>query len=62
MVLKPLAKILLIALTSPAAALATYAAIQKNVYQSDMITLIISNKDMKGIITLVKSLENLIYR
>ena len=71
-VLEPLAKSLLIPLGLIAAASATYAAIQFNIFGSSMrpgmlalypadlaqrTTLIISNKEMKVIMNIVKSLE-----
>ena len=44
-------------LGATAAVSATDAAIQKKIYRSGMTTLIISSEKMKGIIKIVKSLE-----
>ena len=44
-------------LGATAAVPATYAAIQKKIYRSGMTTLIIPSEKMKGIIKIVKSLE-----
>ena len=53
----PLAKSVLIPLGLTAAASATGAAIQKNVFESGKTTLVISNEEMNDIIKIVKSLE-----
>ena len=57
-VLKPQAKSILIpsGLTAAAAA-ATDAAIYKNMFESDITTLIISNEEMNYTIKIVKSVE-----
>ena len=55
-VLKPSAKSVLIPLVL-AAASATVAVIQKNIFGSDMATLIISNEEMDDIMKTIKSLE-----
>ena len=55
--LTPLANIVLLPLEVTAAASATDASIQKKIYESGMTTLIISNKEMKDIMKIVKSLE-----
>ena len=55
--LKPLAKIVLILLGLTAAASATDATIYKNMFGSDMTTLIISNEEMNHIMKIIKSLE-----
>ena len=52
-----LGKSLLIPLGFTAAASATDAAIQKKIYGSGMTTIIISNKEMKEIMKIIKSLE-----
>ena len=56
-VLIPLAKSVLVPLGLTAAASATDAVIQRNVFGSGMTTLIISNEEMNDIIRIVKSLE-----
>ena len=56
-VLMLLAKSVLIPLGFMAAVSATVAAIQKKIYGSGMTTIIISNKEMKEIMKIVKSLE-----
>ena len=58
-VLTPIAKNVLLPTGVTAAALATNAAIQKKIYGLGMTTLITSNKEMKDIMKLVKSLEEL---
>ena len=55
-VLKPSAKSVLIPLVLTAAASATVAVIQKNIFGSNMATLIISNDEMDDMKT-IKSLE-----
>ena len=61
-VIKPLAKSVLILLGLTAAASASDAGLNKKILGSDrqnnIITLIISNYEMKGIIEIVKSLED----
>ena len=57
-VLKPSAKSVLIPLVLTAAASTTVAVIQKNIFGSDMATLIISNEEMDDIMKTIKSLEN----
>ena len=57
-VITPLAKSILIPLGLTAAAAATDAGIHKKILGSGNTTLIISNKDMKDIIKIVKSLED----
>ena len=54
---KSLAKSVLIAIGLTAAASATDAVIQKKVYGSAMITLIISNEEMDVIMKIIKSLK-----
>ena len=56
-VCKPLVKSVLMPLGLKAAAAATHAAIHKEMFESGMTTLIISNKDMNDIMEIVKSLE-----
>ena len=56
-VLKPLAKSILVPLRSTAAASATDAAIQKNIYGSGTTTLIICKEEMEDIMKIYKSLE-----
>ena len=56
-VLKPSAKSVLIPLVLTAAASATLAVIQKNIFGSDMATLVISNEEMDDIMKTIKSLE-----
>ena len=56
-VLIPLAKSILVPLGLTAAASATDAVIQRNVFGSGMTTLIISNEEMNDIIRIIKSLE-----
>ena len=57
-VITPLAKNIFLPLgIPPAAAAATDAAIQKKYYGLDMTTLSISNEEIKGIMEIVKSLE-----
>ena len=56
-ILTPLAKSVLISLGLMTAASDTDAAIQKKIYGSDMITLIISIKETKDIVEIVKNLE-----
>ena len=56
-VLIPLAKSVLVPLGLTAAASATDAVIQRNVFGSGITTLIISNEEMNDIIRIVKSLE-----
>ena len=56
-VLTPLAKIVLIPLRLTAAVSATDAAIQKRIFGSGMMALIISNKKMDDIMKIVESLE-----
>ena len=55
-VLKPSAKSVLIPLVLTAAASATVAVIQKNIFGSNMATLIISNEEIDDMKT-IKSLE-----
>ena len=55
--LKSLAKIVLIPLGLIAVASAIDAAILKNIFGSDMTTLIISNKEMNDITKIIKPLE-----
>ena len=55
--LKLLAKIVLILLRLTATASPTDAAIHKNMFGSDMTTLIISNEEMNDIMKIFKSLE-----
>ena len=57
-VIKPLAKSVLIALGLTAAASAADAGIHKKILGSGNTTLIISNKDMDDLIKIVKSLED----
>ena len=57
-VLTVLSKISLISLKLTAAALATYAVIQKNIFGSDTTALIISNEEMKTAMKIVKSVEH----
>ena len=57
-VIKPLAKSVLIPLGLTAAASAADAGIHKKILGSGTTTLIISNDEMKGIIRIVKSLED----
>ena len=57
-VVKPLAKSILIPLGLTAAASAADAGIHKKILGSGTTTLIISNDEMKGIISIVKSLED----
>ena len=57
-VIKPLAKSVLIPLGLTAAASAADAGIHKKILGSGTTTLIISNDEMKGIISIVKSLED----
>ena len=57
-VIKPLAKSILIPLGLTAAASAADAGIHKKILGSGNTTLIISNKDMKDLIKIVKSLED----
>ena len=54
---KPLAKRILMPLGLTAAASATDAAIYKNAFGSGTSTLIISNKEMNGVMEIVKSLQ-----
>ena len=56
-ILKPLAKSVLIPLGLTAVALATDAAIYKNMFGSGTTTLIISNKEMNDILKIIKSFE-----
>ena len=56
-VLMLLAKSVLIPLGFMAAVSITVAAIQKKIYGSGMTTIVISNKEMKEIMKIVKSLE-----
>ena len=55
--LKPLAKGVLIPLGLTAAAASTNPAIHEKIFGSGTMTLIISNKDMNGILKIFKSLE-----
>ena len=57
-VIKPLAKSVLIPLGFTAAALAADAGIHKKILESGNTTLIISNNEMKDIIKIVKSFED----
>ena len=57
-VIKPLAKSVLIPVGLTAAASAADAGIHKKILGSGTTTLIISNDEMKGIISIVKSLED----
>ena len=57
-ILKPLAKSVLIPLGLTAAVSATDAAIHKNMFESDVATLIMSNEKMIDIIKIVNSLED----
>ena len=56
-VLKPLAKNILVTSGLTAAASATDAAIQKNIYGSETATLVFSNEGLNDIMKTVKSLE-----
>ena len=56
-IFKPFAKGVLITLGLTAAASATDAAIKKRTYSSGTTTLIVSNKEKKNIMKLVKSLD-----
>ena len=56
-VFTPITENVLLPLGVTAAVSATDAAIQKKIYESGMTKLIISNKEMKDIIKIVKSLE-----
>ena len=56
-VLTPLGKIILVLLTLAAAASATDALIQTKFFGSGTTALIISNKEMKDIMEIVKSLK-----
>ena len=60
-VLTPLAKSILIPLGLTEAASATDAAIHKKMFGSGTTVLIISNEEMKDIMKIFKSLENLVY-
>ena len=60
-VLTPLAKSILILLGLTEAASATDAAIHKKMFGSGTTALIISNEEMKDIMKIFKSLENLVY-
>ena len=55
--LKPIAKSILIPLGLTAAVSAADTGINKNILGTRMTTLIISNKEMKNIMKMVKSLE-----
>ena len=57
-VLKPLAKSVLIPFGLTAAVSATDAAIHKNMFESDVATLIMSNEKLIDIMKIVKSLED----
>ena len=60
-VLKPVPKSVLIPLELTAAASATDIGFQKEVFGSDMTTLVIPNKEMNDIMKIIKPLENRIY-
>ena len=55
--LKPLAKSLLIPLGLTAAASATDAVIQKKIFRSVMMTIVVSNEEMDDTMKIIKSLE-----
>ena len=57
-VIEPLAKSVLILLELTAAASAADAEIHKRILESETTTLVISNDEMKDIITIVKCLED----
>ena len=57
-VLKPFAKSLVMALGLTVAASATNAAIKKDIFGSDMTTMIMANEEMNDIMKTIKSLDN----
>ena len=57
--LTPLAKSVFLPLVSSAGMLAVDAAIQRNIYRSGTKALIISNEEMRDLMKIVKSLEEL---